>query len=226
MTPQNTVACVGVCRDELCQPLVNSIEEVWGDAFNMASLGGMLTLGKTGLRAAMAHSPVDDSGRERYLFLAFPHMSVDLMGLGACTRVGRPKPSKACGALYAFTTELQSGRASTEYDPLDPEYSFMKAAITEVLPKGVTPGLLDVTKSAATAALEQLNQLVAATVDPTKADYAVCVGVLIHEQDLRTRDDKVIGPRRPYLDQVYPVAFYSVTNGRRNDVLYRLRRDD
>ncbi len=33
------------------------IEAEWGDAFNMTSLGGMLTLGKTGLQAAMAHSP-------------------------------------------------------------------------------------------------------------------------------------------------------------------------
>lgn len=32
-----------VCRDELCQPLVDEIEGEWGDAFNMTSLAGMLS---------------------------------------------------------------------------------------------------------------------------------------------------------------------------------------
>lgn len=225
MSPENTVACVGVCRDELCQPLVDSIESEWGDAFNMTSLGGMLTLGKTGLKAAMAHSPVDSKGRERYFFLAFPHISVDTAGVGICTRPGRPKPSKACGALYAFTSELQGGKMDTEYNPIDPEYSFMKQALLDLIPDGEKPDLLDVTKTAAEASLQQMEQLIAATVDTKKADYAVCIGVLVHEQDLRGRSAKVIGPARQYVDQVWPTAFYSVTNGRKKDLIWRLEID-
>lgn len=30
----------------------------------------------------MAHSPLDDKGRERYFFLAFPHISVDSLAQG------------------------------------------------------------------------------------------------------------------------------------------------
>jgi len=40
------------------------------------SLAGILTLGKTGLRAGMAHSPLDPKGRERYFFCTFPHIAV------------------------------------------------------------------------------------------------------------------------------------------------------
>lgn len=225
MEPTNTVACVGVCRDEMCEPLVDEIESEWGDAFNMTSLGGMLTLGKTGLQAAMAHSPVDEDGKERYFFLAFPHIAVDTTGLGQCTRPGRPKLSKACGALYALTNELKAGKNSTQPDALDPEYSYMKAAVLNLLPQGTAPDLLEVTKTAAEASLEQLEQLVAATVDPKKADYAICVGVLVHEQDLRSRSAKVIGPARQYVDQVWPIAFYSVKNGRKKDLIWRLERD-
>ena len=42
---ENTIACVGVCRDELCRTLVWSVRDVWGEAFNFSGLGGMLTLG-------------------------------------------------------------------------------------------------------------------------------------------------------------------------------------
>lgn len=226
LNPSNTVPCVGVCRDEMCQPIVDEIEAEWGDAFNMTSLGGMLTLGKTGLQAAMAHSPVDDNGREHYFFLAFPHISIDTAGVGRCTRPGRNKPSKACGALAAFTNELSKGNVSTEADPLDPEYSYMKVALLDLIPPSSTPpDLLEVTKVAAQASLDQLEQLVAATVDPKKADYAICVGVLVHEQDLRPRDAKIVGPQRQYVDQVYPTAFYSVVNGRKKDLIWRLDRD-
>jgi len=41
------------------------------DAFPCFRAG--LVSGKTGMRAAMAHSPVDNDGRERYFFMAFPH---------------------------------------------------------------------------------------------------------------------------------------------------------
>jgi len=225
LIPQNTVPCVGVCRDELCQPLVDEIEAEWGDAFNMTSLGGMLTLGKTGMRAAMAHSPVDNDGRERYFFMAFPHVSVDTAGVGTCTRPGRTRPSKACGALAAFTNELKSGKASAQDDPLDPEYSFMKAALLDLIPAGTAPDLLEVTKTAAQASQDQLEKLVAATVDPAKADYALFVGVLVHEQDVRPKNAKVIGAGRQYLDQVWPTAFYSVVGGRKKDLIWRLDRD-
>eukprot|EP00669_Euglena_mutabilis_P005167 TRINITY_DN1654_c0_g1_i1.p1 TRINITY_DN1654_c0_g1~~TRINITY_DN1654_c0_g1_i1.p1 ORF type:complete len:343 (+),score=95.15 TRINITY_DN1654_c0_g1_i1:133-1161(+) len=225
ITPQNSVPCVGVCRDELCQPLVDEIEGEWGDAFNMATLGGMLTLGKTGLRAAMAHSPVDEDGRERYFFLAFPHISVDTRGVGVCTRAGRTKPSTACGALGAFTKELAAGNRSPKPDALDPEYTFMKSALLELIPEGTKPDLLEVTKAAAMASQDQLEQLIAATVDPGKADYAVFVGILVHEQDIRPKNAKVVGTGREYLDEVYPTAFYAVKNGRKKDLLWRLDRD-
>eukprot|EP00667_Euglena_gracilis_P002116 EG_transcript_2117 len=192
MVPGNTVPCVSVCRDELCQPLVDEIEEEWGDAFSMTSLAGMLRLGKKGLSAAIAHSPQDENGKERYFFVAMPHISVDTAGVGQCIRVGRSKLSKACGALYALKNELEAGKVTVAADPLDPEYSYMKAAILDLLPKDAKPSLLELTKVSAEASLRQLEELVAATVDPSKADYAVFVGVLVHEQDIRPANAKVV----------------------------------
>ncbi len=43
----NTIACVGVCRDEITRSFVDGVQRTWGEAFNFSSLGGLLFLGKT-----------------------------------------------------------------------------------------------------------------------------------------------------------------------------------
>ncbi|MGE5239839.1 MAG: hypothetical protein ACM3ON_13685, partial [Chloroflexota bacterium] len=53
----NTIACVACCRDEISQSLKALVQEAWGEAFNLSSLGGLFTAGKTGLLAAMHHAP-------------------------------------------------------------------------------------------------------------------------------------------------------------------------
>ena len=52
---------------------------------------------------------VQGSGKERYVFLSFPHISVDAMGtVGAISRPGRPGQSCACGALNAALADIKS----------------------------------------------------------------------------------------------------------------------
>ena len=49
------------------------------------------------------------SGKERYVFLSFPHISVDAMGtVGAISRPGRPGQSCACGALNAALADIKA----------------------------------------------------------------------------------------------------------------------
>ena len=49
------------------------------------------------------------SGKERYVFLSFPHISVDAMGtIGAISRPGRPGQSCACGALNAALADIKA----------------------------------------------------------------------------------------------------------------------
>jgi len=98
----NSIACVGICRDEICQSLFEEVNKTWGYAFNLSSLAGMFFAGKTGLMAAMHHSPIVE-GKERYVFYAMPHTALDTEGrIGKCKRTGRPGESIACGALNVF----------------------------------------------------------------------------------------------------------------------------
>ena len=123
---KNTIACVGVCRDEITRSLLDKIQKVWGEAFNFSSLGGMLFLGKTGVLAAHNHAPIV-GGRERYVYFAMPHIAIDQYGaIGVCYRSGRPGSSGACGALIAFRQEMLDGDLSLEFDLDDIEQSLLK----------------------------------------------------------------------------------------------------
>ena len=50
------------------------------------------------------------SGKERYVFLSFPHISIDALGrVGEVSRPGRPGQSCACGALNAALGDIKAG---------------------------------------------------------------------------------------------------------------------
>lgn len=143
---KNTIACAGVCRDEITQDLVVLIREKWGNPFNLSSLAGMFFAGKTGLKAAMNHSPTVD-GKERYLFYALPHIAIDEQWrLGVCRRRGREGESTACGALKAFQKELMEGKVDISINNEDIEQSLIKMRLLRVIPYGHVPDLLEITK--------------------------------------------------------------------------------
>jgi hypothetical protein len=131
---ENAIASVCICRDEISQSLRSIIKHVWGEAFDLSSLGGMFTAGKTGLLSAIHHAPrIDD--RERYVFYVIPHIAIDKDGkMGFCSRKGI-KESTACGALSAFQKELSSGNPPIPNDtpPLPP---FTKGGLGGILEKG------------------------------------------------------------------------------------------
>lgn len=54
---ENTIACIGVCRDEICSSLMDELQRRFGECFNLRGLGGFIFSGKTGFGAAHAHSP-------------------------------------------------------------------------------------------------------------------------------------------------------------------------
>lgn len=181
----NTIACVGVCRDELCRSLVWSVRDTWGEAFNFSSLGGMLTLGTAGFRAAHAHAPIVD-GRERYIYVVMPHIGIDSEGvLGKCLREGRHGTSSACGALNAMLAELNSGAFSLSVDQNNIEYSILKQNLT---PRLLGPDLhtqdidiKSVTMAMSNLITEELEHMIELTVDTEIADYAVFTGVQVHQ---------------------------------------------
>lgn len=215
----NCIALVNTCRDEVCRPLATFIDKQFGLSFNISGLGGLVNCGKTGLIAGMSHSPVfpcDSTGRprERYVFFAFPHVSIGESGeVGSLLRRGRGKPSSACGALIAIKNDATSGAEIVD-DPEDDEYITLKRkvlakpACKDCGPAG--PNLVDVTKAALQVITDDLENLISKTVNPETADYAVITGVQIHSGNQI--------PGEPFrldrtVDYVAPGAMYAVIRG-------------
>ncbi len=203
---ENTIACVAVCRDEMTRTLVDGVQAAWGEAFNFSSLGGMLFLGKTGFLAAQHHAPLY-GGRERYVFFAMPHIAIDAQGeVGVCYRPGRQEPSGACGALLAFRREMLSGRLNLELDLDDVEQSLLKHRLLRRIRYGNVPDLVSLTRIAHEVIREDLERLLAATVDAAQSDYAVLTGIQVH------------GPDRA--QYVWPGEMYAVVGGRKTRLAF------
>ncbi|CAI5475815.1 unnamed protein product [Closterium sp. Yama58-4] len=212
----NGIALVNTCRDEVCRPVVSIIDREFGLSFNISGLGGLVNCGKVGFKAAMSHSPefpcdVDGNLKERYIFFAFPHVSIGESGeVGSLLRRGRGKPSSACGALIAINNDINSG-AAPSMDSDDPEYTLLRKKIMTKV-SGSNLSLVDVTRAALAAINEDLEKLIALTVDPATADYAVITGVQIHSGDQI--------PGQPFriertCDYIAPDKMYAVVRGQK-----------
>jgi hypothetical protein len=132
----NSLALTNVCRDESTGILKAKIDEIFGQAFNINGLGGVVTCGVTGIGAGISHAPIDPSGRERYVFFAFPHAAVDEKGEPASIyRPGRAEKSNACGALLFAVNAVKEGGieedSAGEHDPKEPEGSILISRIKE-----------------------------------------------------------------------------------------------
>lgn len=205
-TPANTLACVGVCRDELCRSLFDEVEAMWGHAFDVSSLAGVLTLGKTGFAAAQAHAPLIQ-GRCRYVFFLFSHIGVSGAGdLGVAMRPGRERPSAACGALVSLLADQESGAVIDGVNWQDPEQSFLRSRLRRMRDLSDSPDLLELTKATHRATVEDLGSLMAVAVDPHQEDHAVVAGIQIHGPD--------------GLKLTWPGASYVVVEGTRSEIWF------
>lgn len=221
-TQDNCIAIVNTCRDEVCRPLVSFIDKEFGHSFNISGLGGLITCGKTGLKAGMSHSPehpCDSDGklRERYVFFAFPHISIGESGMeGSLLRRGRGKPSSACGALIAVKNSVtkDSNLDDDSYPADDFEFAALKRKVVakpacqDAGDNG--PSLIAVTKAALEVITEDLEDLIAKTVDPSMADYAVITGVQIHSGNQIPGEAFRI---ERTVDYIAPIRMYAVIRG-------------
>ncbi len=200
----NSIACVGVCRDELCHSFEVAVVAEWGEAFNFSSLGGMLFLGTTGFAAAHAHAPVH-GGKERYVYLSFTHIGIGDDGeQGFCMRPGRKAASVACGALVQLMDEMHSGKVNTQRSHDDLEQSLLKEDVLSRFDWGDKPDLIRITKVAREVAFDALERMVELTVDPKLADYAIFSGVQVHMPQVK--------------NYIWPAACYAVVDGARIDL--------
>ena len=176
---------VGVCRDEVCFPFVAQLEALWGPAFQLGSLGGLLTVGRTGIAAVASHAPREPGEPVRYVVVAAAHIGVDEAGtFGYLRREHQEVSSRTCGALMAFRDELLTSRLHLGYDPVDPEMSLLRERILTALVYGEIPEPVELTQVVARVIDEDLRALLdwirADAVPDREVRTAVVTGVLVH----------------------------------------------
>lgn len=205
-TADNTLACVAVCRDELCRPLTEKIRLMWGEAFNMSSMGGRPTMGHTGLAAAHSHAPIVN-GRSRFVFFVLPHIGLGPEGEpGLCQRPGRQEPSWACGALVDVLEDVRQDRTASPFSTNDIEQSLLKQRLIREGDLTVDTDLIELTKLTHRVALADLEHLVMGRLDPAIDDFVVISGIQIH------------GPAGA--DLIWPGASYVVLAGLRSEIWF------
>jgi len=184
-TRDNAIQMISLCRDEITRDLVEELDSLWGQSFNISSLAGMIFCGCTSFRAAMSHAPevaVGDS--QKFVFTVAPHVAVDENGnIGAVKRIGISATSSACGALIAFNNEALSGSCNFFVDNVDVEMSLLRQSLGShmSLSSMSAVDLVDVTNAASEVIQAQLEKTLAIVIPPgSSKDYAVCVGVQIH----------------------------------------------
>ncbi|NWF52923.1 MAG: hypothetical protein HXY47_07585 [Nitrospirae bacterium] len=210
---ENAIASVCICRDEICQSLRSIIKHVWGEAFNLSSLGGMFTAGKTALLSAIHHAPKIDNN-ERYVFYIIPHTAIDEEGrMGICSRRGI-RESTACGALSIFQKELSNkylrkkGKGRLKHsihkiDEEDIEMSLIRKRLLIEIPYGYVPDLFELTKITRKAIQTDFENVIKKVVDKSKSDYALVTGIQIHAPDG---------------NYIWPAECYAFVNGLRIEV--------
>src|SRR4030043_175574 len=199
---ENAIASVCICRDEISQTLRSIIKHVWGEAFDLSSLGGMFFAGKTALKSAMHHAP-DADRRKRYVYYAMPHIAIDEEGrMGFCRRKGI-KESHACGALCGFLGELREKKVIVSIDDKDAEQSHLKMRLLKEIPYGNVPDLLGLTQIALKVIQTDLKQALQEIVDEKKSDYALITGIQINAPDG---------------NYIWPAECYVFVNGIKKDI--------
>ncbi len=199
----NSIVGVCLCRDEISQTIIGHIKNYWGEPFNFASLGGMYTAGKLGLKAFISHSPQED-GMERFIFYALSHIGIDDSGnIGICSRKGIQK-STACGALVAFLKELSEETVKIRFDEDEIEESFLKRRILREMKFGQIVDLLGLTEIVSKVLHDDLESTINKVVDQRKAVYAIFTGIQIHA---------------PESNFIAPKESYVVANGKKTKIV-------
>jgi hypothetical protein len=202
----NTIAATCICRDEISQSLRSVVKHIWGEAFNLSSLGGMFFAGRTGLLAAMHHAPIVES-KEHYVFYAFAHIAIDSEGkIGVCRRTGRDSESIACGALNALQKELVGGKVNLTMDNEDIEQSLLRMRLLREIPYGHVPDLLELTKLTQKVIEEDLSHILKSVVKTSNNDYAVLTGIQIHSSNVT---------------YIWPGTCYAVVNGEKKQIEFK-----
>ena len=176
---------VAVCRDELCEPFVGQLEAAFGAGFHAGSMGGLLTIGRTGMMAAAHHAPDGPGQPLRYVVVAAAHIGMAEGGeFGHVRRAHQSELSRSCGALMTFHDELLTGRLRLGFDPEDPEMSLLRQKLLSAIDYGDVPDPVALTRIVAAVIDEDLRALLtwftAQLAPQREASVALVTGVLVN----------------------------------------------
>ena len=112
----------------------------------------------------------------------------------------------ACGALLALLGELQDDRVGAMHDSDDVEQGLIRKYIGGPLvsSRDALPDLFGLTRLTHDVILNDVERILAATVDPSKADHAVITGVQSHGPGMK--------------NYIQPRTMYAVVDGSRRSV--------
>jgi len=178
---ENTLAGIGLCRDEICTPFEDMLQQIWGPSFLFSSLAGAVLPGRTAFGAYLHHAPEVD-GRHRIACFGFAHVALSPAGdQGWCRRPGRPAPSNACGALKSILKALTEGSGMPTPAPEgDHEFALLCRRLDRALAGRVPTDLVDLTLAVHGALDADWRALLAQAVDPATTDFALFTGVQVH----------------------------------------------
>eukprot|EP01080_Neovahlkampfia_damariscottae_P002751 gene2751-4159_t len=206
---KNTLPCVCTCRDEIAFDVTEEFKKYYkAKPFDLSSLAGMMFGGVTSLQAALSHAPMDKEEKERYIFVAMPHVAIYKDGaIGVCKRKGREELSHACGALLKFKNELdkaneEGNKLDLTLDLDDMELSLLKQRLLPKLEKDAD--LIDITKVCHDVIKDDFERILK-KVMKEEIDYAFLTAVQIHGPN----DETWIWPYQQS-------DFFVVENERRN----------
>ncbi|MBT3771397.1 MAG: hypothetical protein HOE92_07505 [Euryarchaeota archaeon] len=177
----STLACISICRDELCQPFVSQLKNEWGEAFDLSGLAGLPFAGVTGLTAASHHAPVVN-GKRRILLVGLAHMGLANDGtFGDVFRPGLNNTSRACGALDLLSNEVENTNLSEAPEPAhnDIEYGWVRKKLWHI----ATPNLYETTQKTQEIIHKELISLAESVLGNNDDDYAIFTGILLHTED-------------------------------------------
>ena len=200
----NSLAVVGLTRDEAARPLLNAISEVYGEPYVTHSLGAMCNVGREGMRQILGHAPKAVSNmRTKIIIFTAPNVACNQDGdTGIFYRPNLPEATVTSWELSTFVKQFRRGTFNLhksqrigfepgdeiDSDMLDPDDIEMSVLNMKLSNQLIRDGgmndttLTGVTKAAARAALHDYERMIDKFVDLEHCDVAVVSCVQVHGQ--------------------------------------------
>jgi len=197
----NSLAVVGLARDEVARPLLHALCKEWGDPYVTHSLGAQCNIGITGIKQCVSNAPEVQSngGRKRLVIFTGPNIAVNQDSeVGFLYRERKSGVTNTNNELHEIMKSFKRGGLSVsssassldlagKVDMEDLEMSLLSAKLCKQIGSNSMGFLNDLnltnmTKLAAQSAREDFENLIYNSLDLNKVDVAVVSCIQIHGQ--------------------------------------------